>query len=267
MGAIETAVDGGLGIITLADSANGNRLNSSSLQQLEEVVGQFAADESVRVILFRSNGENFCLGMDLGAVQEGGGSEDDSRGPVAAYSRLLQQLHNLAKPVVAAVGGAVKAGGVGLTAACDIVLASESATWQLSEVLLGLVPVNVLPFLFQRRIPEQKVRYLVLTAKTVSATEARMLGIADEVYQIEKFERGIKQVLKMLFRAAPQALAATKRITADLSGMGLEDSCAYAQRELVKLIASAEVQHGVAAFNDGELPEWSTGFKTKLPLA
>jgi len=255
--------DGGLALITLMDSPGGNRLNVDTLRSLTEAFIRAETSDGVRAVLLRSNGPVFCLGMDLGKL---GGDADDAVEPIRLYSELLLRIYRSPLPVVCLVTGSVKAGGIGLVAASDLVLASTEADFQLSEVLLGLVPVNVLPFLLARRIMPARARELVLTSRLFSAEEAHVFGLVDRVLDPVKLERSVKAVLKMLFRAAPAALAETKRFTASLEGTTLEEQCASAQKALLKLTGSNEVRAAVAAFQNEDLPEWSVSFKAKNPL-
>lgn len=257
------ATDAGLALLTLDDGAGGNRLNPESLQALTAAFAAAEADSTVRAVLLRSAGPAFCLGMDLSRV---GGDGAEAAAAIRLYSELLLHIHRSPLPVIALVQGPVKAGGVGLVAACDLVIAVEAADFQLSEVLLGLVPVNVLPFLLARRVSPARARELILTARVCTAAEALALGLVDRVYSAEKLERGLKSELKMLFRAAPSALAQTKAFTAALDGLSLEGQCALAREALLRLSAADDVQHAVAAFRKDELPRWSVAYKPGVPL-
>ena len=259
--------DNGLAIITLANSRGGNRLNPETLAALAAAFDAIEADTALRAVLINSDGPAFCLGMDLARAGEGGGHAE----AVRAYSELLQRIVHFRLPVVAAVHGPVKAGGIGLAAACDIVAASEEADFQLSEVLLGLVPVNVLPFLTPARIPLARARELILTARTISAAEAHAAGLVDRIVPAGRLEREVKSIIKMLFRAEPGALALAKQHTAamagcDAAGRALEAQCRSAQAALLELIQSDAVGEALKAFALEELPEWSVGFKTSETL-
>ena len=263
MGKIRYEEDAGLALITLGDSAGGNRLNIDSLKELGGAFDRAEQSTDVRVVLLRSDGPAFCLGMDLGRLDAGA---EDAAEPIRLYSELLLRIYRSPLPVACLLQGPVKAGGIGLVAACDLVLASAEADFQLSEVLLGLVPVNVLPFLLARRVFPARARELILTSRVFSADEALAYGLADRVLDPAKLERAVKGALKMLFRAAPSALAETKRFTASLDGLSLDEQCASARKALLDLTASDVVQSAVAAFQNEDLPEWSVPFKPKGPI-
>jgi enoyl-CoA hydratase/carnithine racemase len=266
MGFVEYQTDCGLGIITLADSRNGNRLNRESLTELSNALNKAIMHDEIRVIVLRSNGRNFSLGMDLDFLQSVHGDKSTAEEVVSLYTDLLLKIFESPKPVVALIYGDVKAGGTGLVAACDIVIASDDTTFELSEILLGLIPANVLPFLFSLRIPPQKARYLIMTAKRLSAEEARALNMVDEVYSMDELEKGVKSVIKSLFRAAPFAIAATKDFTRKLLSTTIDKACNIARETLLELIARDDVIAGIQAFNEGSTPAWFAKCKLSAPL-
>lgn len=253
--------DSGLGIITLASSATGNRLNQASLEALQQNLYQALGDDAVRVILIRSDGSNWCLGMDLQFLQDRQSEKDLAVHNIGLYADILSHIYHASKPVIAVVNGDVKAGGMGLLAACDILVASEHSTFELSEVLLGIIPANVLPYLMSRRISPQKARYLVLTAARLNALEARNIGLLDEVHPADQLEKAVKALVKTLFRAAPHAVAQAKQFTARLYGETLDQASLMAQETLLEILQQPEVLAGVAAFNQGETPAWFGKFK------
>jgi len=266
MGFVDYQADSGLGIITLADSRNGNRLNRESLTELSQAFNKAIMHDEIRSILLRSNGKNFSLGMDLNFLQSVRGDKSTSVEAVSLYTDLLLKIFESPKPVIALIYGDVKAGGTGLVAACDIVIASDDTTFELSEILLGLIPANVLPFLFSLRIPPQKARYLIMTAKRLTAEEAHALNMIDEVYPLAELEKGTKAVIKSLFRAAPFAVAATKDFTRKLLSTTIDEACNLARDTLLELITRDDVSDGIQAFNEGSTPAWFAKCKLSTPL-
>jgi methylglutaconyl-CoA hydratase len=269
LGAIETSIDGGLGIVTLCDPAGGNRLNARSLEALAAALEALSADAAVRAILIRSTGPEFCHGMDLAGVAA---ARDEERragveGAVGAYVRALTAIHEAPKAVIAAVRGSVKAGGVGLASACDVVLVTEDATFELGEAFFGIIPANVLPFLLGVRISLQKARYLILTARTLRGVEAAAAGLADEVYAgVDELERGLRDVLKRVWRTSPEAAAEAKSFTRALLGSDLESSKELARRKLAELLARPDVLAGIGAFVAGDTPAWFGKWRATAPL-
>ncbi len=266
MAAIEQYVDSSVSVITLAGSREGNRLNPFLFNALTAAVRKAESDHDVRVVLLRSDGPVFCHGMDLGGLRESGWDLEQIESAVGLYTDLLSLIHTLSKPVVAVIRGEVKAGGVGLVSACDGVIGSEEASFEMAEVLFGIVPANVLPFLLGARLSLQKTRYLVLTAKKVGAREALQLGLLDELVPGVELERKVKEVLKRLLSFSPRALAETKLITRSLDGRDLAALVALTKQTLIGLLRDRSTQKAIEGFLEGQLPPWSQRFKPQQPL-
>jgi enoyl-CoA hydratase/carnithine racemase len=267
-GLIDRYVDCHVAVITLADGEHGNLLNPQGLEGLSSALDLSLKDPEVRAVLVRSNGPAFCLGMDLGKVAAGEpGAHEDAERAVGLYSGILSSMFSAPLPIVCCVEGDVKAGGVGLTCASDIVIASEKATWELSEVLFGLIPANVMPYMLAMRVPLQKVRSLVLGSERISASDALRLNLTDAIVPQAEMERKLKDVLKKLLRSSPAALAHTKAFSAELAGKTPDAAAALARSKILSLLRDPATLQGVRAFMDGEVPSWFTRFKPERPLS
>ena len=259
-------------VLTLAESASGNRLTPKLISSLKSLLEESSRDPDVRIIVLRSGGPAFCLGMDLDGVTEafsrGETGIDEVRNEILHYEKLLSLIHELPKPVVALVAGEVKAGGMGLVCAADIVLASETASFCLSEVLFGLIPANVLPYLLSLRITSQKARYLIMTAKLLSSEEAREIGIVDEVIDGSRGEKQVRALIKQLLRGAPGALAETKRflLAAEYEESTATSLRARARETLIRLLHSREFSEAVEAFGEGFTPGWFARYSPNRDL-
>ncbi len=266
MSVIEKYIDAQVAVITLNNSQSGNILNYQSLDALLQAFTACMAEKEARVIVLRSNGDNFCMGMDLMMFQSIAENMPQIEQTVALYIELLSAIYTGSKPVISLINGNVKAGGVGLVGACDIVLASEKASFELSEVFFGLIPANVLPFLYSIRIPLQKIRYLILTAKKLSAKEALQLNLVDEVFAEQEMEKGTQSIIKNLFRASPNALAETKRFTYKLVNEKMDRVSRLAKEKLLEMIKNPEVTEAIKSFNEGNIPKWFAKYKPEKPL-
>jgi methylglutaconyl-CoA hydratase len=263
---VEYAVDSQVAVITLANGSAGNVLNQESLEALHSALTMASQDDQVRVIVLRAQGQDFCLGMDLAQLPDLSQNQTAAEDAIGLYVTVLSEIYSSPKPVLCLVHGAVKAGGIGLVGACDIVLASEQASFELSEVILGLIPANVMPFIYSLRLLPQTLKYLILSAKKVSAQEALRLNLADEVFPPERMATEVKAIISKLFRASPRALAHTKQFTRQLAGKTLEQSCVLARDQLLELINNPEVIQAIRAFNDGHTPSWFGKYRPKMPL-
>jgi len=263
---VEKTIDSGAGIITLLDGEGGNRLNPTILGDFSSALKDLAADEQAKFIVIRSRGRNFCLGMDLVALENGHSGMDDVVSAVKDYTSLLSDIYHCPKTVVALIDGPVKAGGMGITAACDVVLASERASFELSEALIGIIPANVLPYLFMLRVPPQKARYLVLTAAQLDADKALSIGLVDEVFSVEGFEKGVKSLCRQIMRTSPQATGVFKDFTHRFLESDFDGRKALAEQTLFDLIGQESVLAAVKKFNEGDLPPWFDRFKPSEPI-
>jgi enoyl-CoA hydratase/carnithine racemase len=272
--ALDYTVDAGLALLTFQDLANGNKLNPDSIAALRQGLERAAGDPAVKAVALRSGGqpgEPFCLGMDLGRLGgslKAGAAEEAAarRAAVEAYGALLERIASLPKPVLAFVGGPVKAGGVGLVAACDVVIASASASFELSEVLFGLIPANVIPWLIGRRLGLQKARYLILGAVCLTAEQARECGLADQACADEAAEACVKTYLKTLMRAEPGALAATKAFLEQVADLPAAESRPLAVDTLLALMERPETGLAISSLAEGSSPPWFHKFKPGCSL-
>lgn len=266
MANVELMLDGPVALITLNDSRHGNLLRPESLATLQEQVAAADGRPEVRVLVLRAAGDPFCLGMDLSLLPAAAQDPAGVESALALYARVLHSIHTISKPVLCLVQGAVKAGGLGLVCACDIILASEEATFEMSEVLFGLLPANVLPWLFSLRVLPQKIRYLVLCAKQLAAQAALQLQLVDEVAPAAEMEKAARSLVKRLLQASPRALAETKRFTQALPGLDQAAAMQAAQKIFMDLIRDPEVVPAIQGFLNGQKLPWSEPYRPSQPL-
>jgi len=265
---IEQYEDSHVSVITLNDGEHGNLLSPEGLEQLASALDKSLDDPHMRAILLRSNGPAFCLGMDLArlAAHDSRASRADAEKAVDRYAGVLQTIFSAALPVICLVEGEVKAGGVGLVCACDIVVAGERATFELGEVIFGLIPANVLPYMLAMRLTPQKVRYLVMSSRRISAPEALRLNLVDEVVTRAEAEHRVRDIFKRLLCSSPRALAAVKEFTEELLGMTPDEGSVLARRRLMEMIHDPPTLDGVQAFQEGHVPAWFSRFRPSRPL-
>ena len=265
---IEQYVDSQVAVVTLNDGEHGNLLGPEMLEELSDAFERSRKDPGVRAILLRSSGPDFCTGMDLarlgGSTVDGGGGE--AQRTVALYADLLDSIFSTGIPVVCFVQGEVKAGGVGLACACDIVLASDGAGFELGEVLFGLIPANVLPYLLAMRVPPQKARYLVVSSQRIPAAEAFRLNLVDEIVTQAGAEKRVREILKRLLRSSPRAIAEAKSFTSELIGKSPAEAAALGRRKLVDMLGDPAILGAVKAFQEGDVPPWFSRFTPERPL-
>jgi methylglutaconyl-CoA hydratase len=216
--------------------------------QLRAALADALADDAVRVVVLDHTGRVFCSGMDLSEAA-GGGVQDQG---VREFPELLSAIWSSPKPVVAMVRGPARAGGVGLLAACDVVVASSSATFAFSEVRLGIVPAVISAVVLPRMVRHVAHR-LMLTGSVFDASAALAGGLVDVVPADEALDSALADQLTALAAGAPAALAETKRLlrarTPDLDFDPLLELSA-------RYFASEEGQEGIAAFREKRPARW-----------
>ncbi len=265
---VKTIIDSGAGIITMTDSIGGNRLNASLIEGIQSAIQDLSTDDSVRFILLRSNGPVFSLGMDLDAFNSENISDSAVKfhDSVTAYSCLLEEIHKCSKTITALIQGAVKAGGVGLAAACDVVIASDSASFELSELYLGLIPANVMPYILSMRMPVKRAAYLVQTAACIDAQTSLSWGLVDEVHSDYNLEKAVKKLGRRLMRLSPEATGRQKSFMRKLRYLTLEEQRNLAVEELVNIAVSPDTLEAIKGFSNGELPSWFESYRPTVPL-
>jgi methylglutaconyl-CoA hydratase len=244
---LQVTVARGVATLTLDSPADRNALSRRMRAQLKKALAAALADDTVRVIVLDHTGRVFCSGMDLREAT-GGSSEDQG---VREFPELLQTLWSSPKPVVAAVRGTARAGGVGLLAACDVVVAGESATFAFAEVRLGLVPAVISAVVLPRMV-HQVAHRLMLTGQVFDADTAAVGGLVDLVVPDADVDAELRAQLVQLTAGAPTALAETKRLLR--AGIELEFD---ALLELsARRFAGEEGQEGIAAFREKRAARW-----------
>jgi methylglutaconyl-CoA hydratase len=245
---LQVSVARGVARLTLDSPANRNALSRAMLGQLSAAVADALADDAVRVLVLDHTGRVFCSGMDL-AEAAGGGAEDQG---VLGFPDLLSTFWHASKPVLAVVRGPARAGGLGLLAACDVVVAGASATFGFSEVRLGLVPAVISAVVLPRMLPHLAHR-LMLTGEVFGADVAAAGGLVDLAVPDAEVDATVDAQVTALAAGAPAALAETKRL---LRSGGLRGSVGELQQLSARYFASEQGQEGIAAFREKRPAHW-----------
>ena len=229
-------------------------LLTASLRRLE-------ADSAVRLVMLAASGKSFSAGADLNDMRRMAvNSREQNLADAKGIAELMRTLNVLAKPTVALVQGAAYGGGVGLTACCDIAIATARATFCVSEVKLGLIPAVISPYVIAA-IGARAGRRYFLTAEILSAGEAQRLGLVHEVVADEQeLAASADRVTGQLLKNGPSAMAAAKKLITTVSGR-LVDGALIADTAglMADRRASAECREGLSAFLEKRRPGWVKG--------
>ncbi|MFM9377525.1 enoyl-CoA hydratase family protein [Gordonia sp. VNK21] len=243
--------------LTLDSPDNRNALSSALVSRLRDGLRRAADDPQVRVVVLTHTGGTFCAGADLGeALRRGLDPEQATAESGAAMVELIKAVLELEVPVVAVVDGHVRAGGLGLVAAADIVLAGESASFALTEARLGLAPSIISVPLLAKISARAAGRYFV-TGETFGAQTAERIGLITTAVTAEKLDAELAAVLTGIAKASPQGLAASKKLTTAALLDGYDVAAQARAAESMALFGSDEARAGMTAFLSKEPPPWA----------
>jgi methylglutaconyl-CoA hydratase len=248
---------GTVAVFTLNRPECRNALSRALLARLRDAIDEVGVDVGVRAIVLTGAGAAFCAGMDLKEAAEIDAKPESEHAIVAGlkeYADLLQCVHTLAKPTIAAVNGDALAGGAGLMAACDLAIAAETARIGYPEVRVGLVAAIVMHDL-TRQIGDRRARQLLLTGELISSKQACDWGLVNAVTPAEScLDEAVRRAAS-LSECAPSALATTKRLLDDTVGRPPNLRGAAAISAVVR--ASEEAHEGIRAFVEKRTPRWA----------
>jgi methylglutaconyl-CoA hydratase len=254
MSRIRTVRADGLGVITLARPDKKNALDRQTAVELAIALREFESADDVRVVIVEGDGDDFCAGADLAALDATLDAGIDTHIEDArALGRVFSILRDMSKPTVAIVRGRALAGGAGLATACDIVLAEESAQFGYPEVRIGFVPAMVMTML-RRAVGEKRAADLVLTGRLISAPEAERIGLISRCVPTAAFPAEVAKTINALVNSPRTAMALTKRLLYRMDELDFDESIASGIATNVESRATADFRAGVRRFLDRAKP-------------
>lgn len=233
-----------------------NAMNETVIEGLSSVLA--AADTGpARVVVIRGAGGTFCSGGDLKSMASNVGQGPQAyRDGFSGLADLMEQLIDTGALVVAAVEGYCLAGGMGLAAACDLIVASEEATFGTPEVDIGLFPAQALVPIM-RTVNEKQGLKLLFTGEHIDAETAHEIGLTTDVVPESEFEAELDELVDDLAASSPVMIEMGKEAFYNQRDMGFHEALSY-MREIIALVAMSEdTEKGINAFLMDEQPEWS----------
>ena len=248
-------VTGGAARITLDSQHNRNAISTALVEQLHAALGRAAGDDGARVVVLGHAGGTFCAGADLSEASSSQGSpEEQAAERTRVFLGLLRAIVDHPKPVIAAVDGHVRAGGMGLVAACDLAVAGPASSFALTEVRLGLAAAMISVPL-AARVSSRDLSRALLTGEKFDAAHARDIGLLTEA--VDDLGAAVDGLVEAFRPCSPQGLTENKALLAapllaELDARGEELAGITA-----RLFTTAEVAEGMTAFLERREPSWA----------
>ena len=259
MSTLDIQVNGPVARVYLNRPEVRNAFNDGVIGELTAVFTQLGADPSLRAVVLGGHGKAFCAGADLSWMRAMADyTWDENRADAEALAQMLWTVWSCPLPVVGRVHGDCYAGGVGLAAVCDVLVAAEGVNFCLSEARLGLLPATIGPYVV-KALGEQASRRYFVTAERFTAQRAQQLGFVHECVPAEALDATVDDMVATLVANGPAAVRACKRLVQDVAGREIDASLrAETARRIADIRASVEGRDGVQSFLGKREPAWRT---------
>src|SRR3990172_4301965 len=246
--------------IVLARPDVRNALDETMISELRDVLDHLATisdPEQMRLLLVAGEGKVFCAGADIAYMKRlGGKTLEESFEDAKGLASLFYKLADFPSPVIAVVQGAAIGGGLGLTVASDFVLAEERAVFATSEVLLGIVPGVISPYIV-RRIGLAAAAPLMLTGRRIEAREAAASGLVSKAVPGPELENALQDVVLDFLAAGPEAQRRTKELLKRAQPLPGPELIDFTAEAIAKARCSPEGKKGLEAFFSKAPPAWA----------
>jgi enoyl-CoA hydratase/carnithine racemase len=245
----------GIAFLTLNHPEKRNALSTGMLAALKEHLTRIAADRSVRVVILRAAGPAFSAGHDLREVVRGNGAEHATL--FALCTEVMETIRTLPQPVIAQVHGVATAAGCQLVATCDLVVASEDATFATPGVKIGLFCTTP-GVALARAVPAKKAMEMLLTGTPISAAEAERVGLVNRVVPRERLAEETLQLARQVAGASAGTVALGKRAFYEQLPLDYPAAYAVAQKVMVENAQTPDAREGMTAFLEKRPPRWQS---------
>ena len=254
---VTLTVNAGVATITLTQPEIRNAFSDAVIAEITAAFEAVAQHADVRAVVLAAEGPAFCAGADLNWMRRMADySREENVVDAAKLAAMLHTIYTCPQPTIARVQGDVYAGGMGLVAACDMAVTTDTAHFCLSEVKIGLIPATIAPYVLRAMGPRAGHRYF-LTAERFDAAEALRIGFVHQVVSAEGLDAAVDGLLKHLLQGSPTALQACKKLVMDTAEHEINAALIRQTVEgIADIRASAEGKEGVQAFLNKRKPSW-----------
>ena len=234
-----------------------NAFDEAMISELTTFAEGVPTDGSVRAVVLRGAGPVFSAGADVQWMSKMlGFSREENLADARRAAQMFLALDRLPVPLIGRVHGAALGGGSGLSAVCDVVVAAEDAVFGFTEVVLGILPAMISPYVV-RKIGLSAARELCLSGTRFSAARAREIGLVHTVVPAADLDRAVSDQLALFRKAAPSAIRATKRLLTEVHGRRPEDVLSLTVDNIANQRVSPEGQEGLRAFLEKRAATWT----------
>ncbi len=248
--------EGPVARVTLDRPSVRNAFDETMIAELTEMTRELGTDDAIRVVVLTGAGDVFSAGADLNWMKKVAQySFEENVTDALTFARMMESLYRMPKATIARINGACLGGGVGIVSACDVAVAVREAKFALREILLGIAPAAISPYVL-RKISESQAHDYFLTGRTFDAERAREIGLINETVEAPLLDAEIDVWTQRFLHAGPKAIAATKALITKVSWSSIEEIQEYTARTIAGLRGSPEGKEGFAAFFDKRKPNW-----------
>ena len=245
----------GVGKITLDRPEKYHSFIREMALQLQEALEKCRDNDNVRAVMITATGKAFCAGQDLTEAI------DPSIPSISTiiqehYNPIIRKIRDIEKPIVAAVNGVAAGAGASIALACDIIVATESASFVQAFSKIGLIPDSGATFFLPRLVGMQKATALMMSGEPILAKDAETMGMIYKTYSDEKFELESWNLVSKLSKMPTKGLGLTKKLLNASINNDLEDQLTMEDKYQVTAADTADFKEGVQAFLEKRKPKF-----------
>jgi enoyl-CoA hydratase len=247
----------GIATISLNQPDSRNALSDALLDDLIAAFEESGAADDVRcVVLASTHATTFSAGGNLAGFAADVPLVHKHLYGIEKFPRLFRTIGTLGKPVLCAANGHCLAGALGLALACDLIIASERATFGTPEINVGVFPFMIMALIY-RNVPRKKTTELLLLGERIDAREAERIGIVNRVVAPNEFDAAVRDWAQRLASKSPVLMRMGKDAIYRQMDMAFEDALDYLRAQLTIAFSTDDIQEGVKAFFEKRDPQWT----------
>jgi len=248
----------GVATLTMARPEVFNAFDETMIAEMDAAFAALIDDGAVRIIVLAGAGKHFSAGADLQWMRRASeASFEWNVNDARRFSEMLARIESCPKPTVARVHGAALGGGVGLACACDIAIASDAASFSVSEAKFGILPSVIGPYLVNA-IGKRQARRLALTTERIDATEALAIGLVQRVVPAAELDHALEDTVRHLSAGGPNAHREIKAYLGQLAvGPVTPEVRELTAQTIARVRGTDEAREGFDAFLNKRPPKWN----------